>query len=1810
MRRTAVALLTFCLSLSLCGFAHFGGAQTKIAVLTPGTNFPQSPDSTHPSASRWADDFSAATRQTQYGSSSNAGYNDNVVAAWSNPIPWSLVPSTGNYTLNGVAGVLVCAHAQHISNVTGHRLVDSFAVDGGAWVTTGTITEKTSNPVTGVMGDACSFTPMSALADGEHEWRFRSCPVNGAGICAELSSVKNVSENYAPAPSGTLQSVAASAITGGTLVSGAESITYTNLLARGFAITAVSYNSSTHIEKVTFNYQNAPTQFYFTLGSPIVVQGLTGTGNWNNPAGVVTAVYNGTSTVSLLGCTTQCTVEFNNAAGAPSGTITCPCTGATISNYADALVPGQQIIVSGVTPSSYNATVGQDATVATSYCTAPGAPGVTGNCVATFTNGSSTASYVSGGLVTTPTAVFMDPGQHRVAATAPAMVAITGSSDANIPNYAVSGTAASNTGVYCLSGYLAGHPAQVATTTATGSATTGKNAFNPGSMQLYPALFSSSTWSWGCANPAGTITGISATTTTQGSVAETVTYTDATNWPYSAGDVATVVATTPVVSASSSGTCPGAGCTETVNYTSSSGSSGIIAGQLMTLTAITSSVSGTWNISNAAVLASPAPGCTGSGSGQCSFTVANTLLNGTYTNGGTVTAPGLEPTNGLLTAPSSCVAGSCTATMLSPNAVGGWFPSGTNITFAQSTSVISDGLGENMTVTDFGAGGNTYLNAATTRTETVTQGSLFAWTNAGGAIKSVTNYVDSVAGLNNAVAPPFPANNCQNPAAPCQTLDVAAASMTNTQFLGQLVQTPTNQAVTGCLIFTASPTPGNNTSGGVPLTVGPPYTPFAFRGKNGTMVGSGAATMILNQSYWASLVTGTNGFTIAEYPGGPCITDALTVYSSVGVMEVTADLSFDTAVLECTVPANCPFGSPEQFWWGPAAIYTQTAPGGWFSYTNLYISPNTQLVGGNTADFGYRWHFIGHNSYTPDIGPQSYTFTSTGDIPPLANVGPANPTTYMTGYPAPTPVTSGSAVVGTSVTLNYTDPADKTFQTYVNGGNTYGNILIVSGITGDTTWNCTGSLPTGVSPPTNCYVINQGCTAGACFVTYANSAVATTGATVTSALVLIQTIDMPVNVPAVAGCTAQPCVPPDNISYRTGVTVPTGVAPVGPGNGFVVYATGSSVNTSMVPSAQNCMSFTSGESGPGMGATPGGLVDIGPPGAVTWISSLDVSGGSVQHLILSANHAATYGFLNWADCPAGTPFSFANDAFTVLNLGSPDEIWYDHVNAYSPDTYNTLSVTDGAVYSTNSSFNALTPTGNAMALMQNSVMANNEVCWSSFYVVENSICSGLGVVGPYVPALQVADPTMPPLSPIFGHQVIAQANGYGVTASPNLNSVITGSTATPGSPGSITLNYTSATSYTYPVGQPIIVSGVVSSASNWNTNGYGKVVSASGCTGTACYVTYPQTVTTSNWTRNGLISSPQTYVLQMRAAVPAGMAIGWNGTITCQDQGNTWSEDLWVTGYNFAASTVSFGSNSGENGAGVTGLTAIIIPSSCVQAVVLWDAGIHDDFNFTDLGNAPDAAGVNFPSQIFVNDQSINDTGLWIYQAGGPGSQIDNDYEYNNFALDTINADTGSDIILGVPLINSVFLHNSWTRGLSSWKFNPWNIDVFMVNSVPNYQLVANGVSLPGGAGTSVETVTYNDSTNTVQPVGEVISVLGTAAYNTFDSSNNTTWGAQVLASPPPSCNGSGVCQLSFNNPYSPTANVTTAGAGVLQIPTINPPTYGAEGCLYGAQWSTSPPSGTKIWPAWNGGNWSGSGGLNDLTPWYALPTGVGPGSC
>ncbi len=831
--------------------------------------------------------------------------------------------------------------------------------------------------------------------------------------------------------------------------------------------------------------------------------------------------------------------------------------------------------------------------------------------------------------------------------------------------------------------------------------------------------------------------------------------------------------------------------------------------------------------------------------------------------------------------------------------------------------------------------------------------------------------------------------------------------------------------------------------------------------------------------------------------------------------QITADISFDTAVLECTVPANCPLGQPEQFWWGPLTIFGAggvAGPSSYAGYATAVIGCNTQIVGGTTAYFGTRWHFQGGcNTYTPDIRPQSYTFTSTADLPLLANVGPASPTTYMTGYPAPTPVTSGSGIVSTSVTLNYTDASNKTFQTYTNGANTYGNILIVSGITGDTTWNCTGTLPTGVSPPTNCYVINQGCTAGACFVTYANSAVATTSATVTSAKVLIQTIDLPVSVPAAPGCMSQPCAPPGNITYQTTTAVTTGVTPVGPGNGFVVYATGATNNTNLYGSTQSCMSYGAGESDPGMGVISGVAQTAGPPGEATWVTSLDISGGNVNHLILTASNATVYGFSNFSDCPAGSPFSFSNSGFGVLLLGSVPEIWFDHIVAAAAITGNNLSGSIGDEYVTSSRFSFIPPAGGGIALMQNTIMANLFACWSEYYVIENSTCIGMSPLVSDPIALAIADPTLPPLSPIYAQPTVVQLSGYAVPA-------------------------------------------------------------------------YPATAT-----------------IQMQAGAPPHVAIGWSGSIQCVDAGNSWTRYMWVTGFNFPAGTVTFGSNSGPLSPVGGSLT---IPSpGCVDATVSWDAGIHTDFNFTNLGFS---AGLNFPAQMMINEQTINGGGLWLTAAGGPGSFIDNDYEYDNFAMDS--SSLGVDTRFSVPLVNALFLHNSWSRGQFAWGngvANPGNNDVYVINSVPNYQIT--GISLPGGAGTSIETVTYTDSTNTVQPVGETISVLATTFAST-DDSNNTTWAGQVLASPAPGCS-SGTCHLSFNNLYNPTGTMTSTAA-VLQIPTVNPPSRGSEGCVWSGEMETSVPTGTKIWPAWNGGTWSAANGLNDIPPWYPTQSGTGPGSC
>ena len=125
---------------------------------------------------------------------------------------------------------------------------------------------------------------------------------------------------------------------------------------------------------------------------------------------------------------------------------------------------------------------------------------------------------------------------------------------------------------------------------------------------------------------------------------------------------------------------------------------------------------------------------------------------------------------------------------LSP-ATGSYSSGGTLTQTTDTVSVASDGLGENMTVTDLGAGGNSYLGWK--NQETVVQGSLFIWTNAGGAITSTTDYVDSAAGSNGSLTPPISASG-QNPATPYQTLDLAAAAFTNSAFLASNGQTVAN----------------------------------------------------------------------------------------------------------------------------------------------------------------------------------------------------------------------------------------------------------------------------------------------------------------------------------------------------------------------------------------------------------------------------------------------------------------------------------------------------------------------------------------------------------------------------------------------------------------------------------------------------------------------------------------------------------------------------------------------------------------------------------------------------------------------------------------------------------------------------------------------------------------------------------------------------------------------------------------------------------------------------------------------------------
>jgi len=1698
----------------LLGFARFNGSQSNIVTLTPGSNFPQAVDTGNPSVSRWSDPISAATRQTPTGSPGEAGHLDNVVAVWDGPFPRHIFGASGNYTLNGQPGVLVCVHAGHVSNVPtrwsgttpspNQLIYVQFAVDGGSFAA-GNASAPMTNPLTFVRDNYCSFTPMSALADGEHEWRAYACAATG--YCAYLSSVKNVTENYPVASSGTLYATNGSAISTGTLVSGAETVVFTGLQALGFTITNATYNSGTGIETLTYNYNGAPLNAlaYFVAGQLINVQGITGgTGNWNAWAAKVV-----TGTTKSPQCTTNCTVTFNNSAGAPGGTPSFPCSGspigcATVSDYNATIMPGQTISVQGATTTAFNTTGACEgggnvcATVLTSWCYAP-LNTAANNCAATFTNGAGSASWTgTTGTITTDEAQFIDPGQHRVVSSSGnELVDVTGSSDANITPFAYTGNGATMAGVYCVAGYLSGHPANV---------TSGETAMNPGALELIDATFSSTNWRWGCGSSTGTITGVSYSTNSLGIPLQTITYTDSSCWRYPPGDTVTVA-----------GALPSSTNSTKVNTVYS------------------------WS-------------CSG---GNATIVLINTAgASGSYTGGpGTIVDP------------------------------------------LPTANVISDGTGQSMVLVEHGGGANKYydnLPGGNSRLTTVSQNSLFLFTNKNGGITTKTAYVDSVAGLNGSTtATTLPLNNCQTGSANpvCQTIDVAVPSLASVSELSPNTQALDNTSIPGCLAFKVA---GNSQSNATPIAVGQPVT-FSGASTNHNMSGATTPfTMVANQGYWVTQVSG-QAVALAETPGGTCINDTFSHYPA--NMDLLADPSFDSIVLECTNPANCPTGKPQQFYASSAALFG-IGFGTNFGWTNLVISANTQITGAKAGSISAYMHVVGNQANVWDIDPASLNVTSTADIPPLANVGPGLPngvivtggtavagspghitlnytsaysqpyavgtsiltngivtsasnwnaainfatvsasscagtsctvtypftvtaSTYvsgggifngaMSGYPAPTPVTSATGVNagggGVNITFSYTDTQNKVFQAISGAA---AQVLKVTGSV-NSDWNCTGTVPSGGASPSTCYITASSCNgSGSCQATYFNSSATTTGTFSDTALnVSIQTIAIPVNIPFTAGCTAfgaTGCVPPSGVTTQTSTTVPTGVTPVGPGGGFPFYETGTTANTTLVHSGQSCIPYIAGESDPGMG----GLTNfLGPPGDQVWVTSLATGGGNIQDIILTYTNAATLtnaiplGFLNWADCPAGTTFAFnSNNAYTMFNA---NELWLDNVKATAATNLVSQIATPNVGMYVNNSNIAFTETNSFMTEEIDSINSYHQSCWPLFYVIENSLCYGQSTVGPSVASLLVASPTLPPLSPLFGQP-------------------------------------TTATQATQSI-------------------------------------------------------SPQ-------GGTPYDIGIGWNATVVCKDGGGlNFSRDLWVTGFN--STQVFFSSGIGPS----SGLVQLAtIPNDCTNATVTWDAGIHTDFYFVLLNNAPYGNGVNFPAPVTVNAVNQVGFGFWAHQAANNYNAIyDADYEWSNFGLDEATA-SGQEFRVSGGQSNMLFLNDIFSRnGVEQpGTTNPMPGDVFVINPTPNYQIT--GITSSGSGINTIETVSYTDATNTPRKAGEIVSVYGTATLAQFDGSNNTLWGAVVLGAPnAPSCGG-GTCQLSFVNPYSPTLAHTT---GTLMIVTNNNPgTWGAFGCPVLGTWTTGITPGVKVYPAEKGTSWSASGGINDIPPWYELLSGSGVGNC
>lgn len=1918
MKRIITLGVISLLSLGLSGFAHFGGQNATIAIVAPGggetstvhgSKQPQSIDVTHASVSRWADDIPLAERTTPSGSPGQAGYTMDVLANWQFLGP-NIAPlanfTTGDYKLNGVNGMLWCVHANHVSNVpvqwTGaagsqtpspNVLVSvKSAIDGGAYVTA----PPMICPLNDVGSSYAFFVPMSQLADGEHE--VRACAKAASGYEACLSSVKNVSETFPQIPYGTTTQTSGSLVAGGVLNGTTETLDYTqNMAGAGYTVIGATYNGGLGRETVTVQ-MNGQSLFAFLTNELVNVQGITVTGGtssaWNGN-GFIVISSTATGCVSVNPCFGTATLVFANP-NAPTGTYA---SGGIASDYNAGFVIGQTISATGISPSNWNptgpcpgGTTNTCAVVTGNVCSGFGA----GQCHVSFVNASASGSFSSGAgsLVTMTVAQFTDPAHNHQAleqfsnGIAQQFLAITGSTDPNIPNYCQAPSAGCptvSTGVYCYNPTQSGHPLSFTAN--------GYNSVNPNNFELHRARWVTASWNWSCALATETVTGGSVAVVGNQTL-ETITYTDATNYYPAIGDNMTTV--------------------------------GIVGGSMN--------------------------------------------FNGN-TSATTVTAAG-------------CTAGACSVTFNVPaTANGSWLSAGTIVVYNPTPNVYSQGGTNTMVATELYAGSKSYVNTSS-RDNTMAHGSLFFWTNAGNSIKAPTVYIDPAAGVNNATTvaglAAFP-GNCQNPAAPCQTLDVAVASMGNTAMITGNVLSVGNTVLPcgpgGSSVSALTFSHAGNLTGGTPISaaVGYPVNYVAAAG-TGAALTSGASLMV-QQSYFISAVSG-NAYAVAKYPGGPCITESASLYT--GSNEFWEDTSFSTVNFECLNPVNCPAGKPEQIFWGHFGAGITISAGSKFSWMTVNAPPTQAVVAAGNQSSGIydRINYIG-NIIIP-----SYTAVTTGDIPPLPLVGPpgiqtiatltvsggqihltyndpnnnavpvgvnnfatitgasctgacnlnlsqlpivssscvsgtctanltaasASGTTYNAnsgtlsvsyyqGGPATKEVTGGS-VVGTSVTLNYFDPSNEPFQVLsgsaaqlinvtltqsntnaVTGGSQSGSTLTlnytnasnfvypvattinVSGVvsslntvTGGTatagspgsitlnytsatgqayqtgatvtvagvvsntsSWNGTGNvsasscvstactvtyalnvatstytsggtivqgnwnaaaatvtvsscastactvsytLATTISTystggstyshswdctgsPTQCQVQASSCNgSGACSMTYLDTDAAP-GNWTTGGMALIQTIALPVNIPASAGptaiCSPQPCttVVPPGVNYRTslGGTLVEGVTPTGPGGGFIFYCgTATSIgapcaggtggaggNTALGFSPEQCITYAAGEN-----ASFPNL----PPNTGTYESSLDVSGGVIHNIILSSALATGgYGFTNFADCPIGSKFTFTN--LNYIPIFSPTkDMWFDGqtgqpmvFNIDNLESSGAVAGAFGGMTLANNSYFTGTGIGQTGATdLTNVVLATQSgVCWSLYYQGEHDVCQGLSNQGfDSIPIYQ-QNPSLGQYSLMLGQTGLANSCGAGCTVAAGSNTEV------------------------LPV-------------------------------------------------------------------IPAHMVIGWIIIMSCQDVGNGWTEDEYITGYNSATNTITFVPWT-VGGAGYT-----LPPTTCAIVNNNYISGIHADTKFDQQSNQIGSFSPGqdaFPGEFWYN-AIVPYTYCAAISIQGSGTNTKHNMDYENNLFTTIGP-TGPCWAYEATTTDALMLNNGYPRGTGpNWgnQVYPWhsgpgsNNNVFVINQFPQFSIT----SATFNSSTSVETLNFTDPKGVGLAVGTSFSAQNiNPGYPSFD----TTMAAAVLTN---SC-VSTACTLTFNQPYFQPPGITAPNnSGVIVLPVANPSWLGAPGCwIYGPSYSVevNGVTGTYVWPASNFvngsvNNWSGPGGYNDLTPWYPTypNTTVGTGGC